>query len=162
MKEAGATANLSIPTLEEKAWRATEPHTPHPRARIEAVAELNRSGVPCGVLIAPLIPGVNDDPRQVEELLELCAEAGATDVGGIALHLRGEVKQLWFQWLEDNRPDLLARYRRLYRKGAYAPKEERQRLAKLTRRRGQRTMPRSEEPTPRPPRPRQGVQASLF
>ncbi len=162
MKEAGATANLSIPTLEEKAWRATEPHTPHPRARIEAVAELNRSGVPCGVLIAPLIPGVNDDPRQVEELLELCAEAGATDVGGIALHLRGEVKELWFQWLRDNRPDLLPRYRRLYRNGAYATKEERERLAKLTRRRGQRKMPRIEEPAPRPPAPRQGVQASLF
>ena len=44
MKEAGASANLSVPTLEEKAWRATEPHTPHPRARIEAVAELNRAG----------------------------------------------------------------------------------------------------------------------
>jgi DNA repair photolyase len=162
MKEAGATANLSIPTLEEKAWRATEPHTPNPRARIEAVAELNRSGVPCGVLIAPLIPGVNDDPRQVEELLELCSEAGAVDVGGIALHLRGEVKELWFQWLEDNRPDLVPRYRRLYRGGAYATKEERRRLARLTRRPGQRTMPPTDEPPSRPPAPRQGVQASLF
>ena len=125
MKEAGATANLSIPTLEEKAWRATEPHTPHPRARIEAVAELNRAGIPCGVLIAPLIPGVNDDPKQVEELLDLCAEAGAVHVGGIALHLRGEVKDLWFEWLAEHRPDLLPRYRKLYRGGAYATKEER-------------------------------------
>ena len=55
-------ANLSIPTLEEKAWRRTEPHTPHPRKRIEAVAELTRAGIPTGVLIAPLIPGVNDAP----------------------------------------------------------------------------------------------------
>ena len=68
----GFTANLSIPTLDEKAWRATEPHTPHPRARIEAVAELNRQGIPCGVLVAPLMPGINDDPKQVEEILELC------------------------------------------------------------------------------------------
>ena len=71
------TANLSIPTLDEKAWRATEPHTPHPRKRIEAVAELKRAGIRTGVLIAPLIPGVNDSPEQVEPLLELLDEAGA-------------------------------------------------------------------------------------
>ena len=51
------SACLSVPTLDEKAWRATEPHTPHPRARLEAVAELNRAGIPTGVLIAPLMPG---------------------------------------------------------------------------------------------------------
>ena len=51
------SACLSVPTLDEKAWRATEPHTPHPRARLEAVAELNRNGIPTGVLIAPLMPG---------------------------------------------------------------------------------------------------------
>ena len=65
------SANLSVPTLDEKAWRATEPHTPHPRKRIEAVAELNRAGIPTGVLIAPLMPGINDAPRQVEQILEL-------------------------------------------------------------------------------------------
>ena len=74
---AGFAANLSIPTLDEKAWRASEPHTPHPRKRIEAVAELNRAGIPTGVLIAPLMPGINDSPEQVEEILELCGEAGA-------------------------------------------------------------------------------------
>jgi DNA repair photolyase len=162
MKEAGASANLSIPTLEEKAWRATEPHTPHPRARIEAVAELNRAGIPCGVLIAPLMPGVNDDPKQVEELLGLCADAGAVNVGGIALHLRGEVKDLWFEWLAEHRPDLLPRYRKLYRNGAYATKEERARLARLARRRGQRAMPETDDRPARPRAPRQGVQATLF
>ena len=64
------TAALSIPTLDEKAWRATEPHTPNPRARIEAVAELRRAGIRTGVLIAPLMPGVNDAPEQVAEILE--------------------------------------------------------------------------------------------
>ena len=66
------SANLSVPTIDEKAWRASEPHTPHPRKRIEAVAELNRVGIPTGVLIAPLMPGINDSPEQVEEILELC------------------------------------------------------------------------------------------
>ena len=60
---APVSANLSVPTLDEKAWRATEPHTPNPRARLEAVAELNRAGIPTGVLIAPLMPGINDVAR---------------------------------------------------------------------------------------------------
>ena len=130
-ERAAFTANLSVPTLDEKAWRQTEPHTPHPRKRLEAVAELNRAGIDCGILIAPLMPGVNDSPEQVERILELAAEAGAVEVGGIALHLRGDVKRLWFEWLEENRPDLLPRYRELYRRGAYAPPEERKRLSAL-------------------------------
>jgi DNA repair photolyase len=125
------SAALSVPTLDEKAWRATEPRTPHPRARLEAVAELTRAGIPTGVLIAPLMPGINDAPEQVEPILALAAEAGASHVSGIALHLRGEVRDLFFDWLRAQRPDLLSRYEALYRKGAYAPVEERRRLAAL-------------------------------
>ena len=171
MKEIAArtdfTANLSVPTLDEKAWRATEPHTPHPRKRLEAVAELNRAGIPTGVLIAPLMPGINDSPRQVEEILELATEAGAVDIGGIALHLRGEVKQIFFDWLHANRPDLVDRYKALYRRGAYAPREERRRLQQLARtsklrprrylRGAEDTAP---EPKPAPARPR--AQGTLF
>jgi DNA repair photolyase len=126
-------ANLSIPTLDEKAWRASEPHTPHPRKRIEAVAELNRAGIPTGVLIAPLMPGINDSPEQVEEILELCAEAGAVSIGGICLHLRGEVRDIVMDWLRSYRPDLVPRYESLYARGAYAPKAERERLSRLVR-----------------------------
>jgi DNA repair photolyase len=121
----GFTANLSVPTLDEKAWRATEPRTPHPKARLEAVAELNRAGIPTGILVAPLMPGINDAPEQVEPLLELAREAGATHIGGVALHLRGEVKQIFFDWLRAQRPDLIPHYERLYRRGAYMPTEER-------------------------------------
>ena len=127
----GFHACLSIPTLDEKAWRQTEPHTPNPRARIEAVAELNRAGIPTGVLVAPLMPGINDDPRQVEEILDLCAEAGAVNVGGICLHLRGEVRDVFMGWLRSARPDLAARYEELYARGAYAPPAERNRIAAL-------------------------------
>jgi DNA repair photolyase len=127
------SAALSVPTLDEKAWRATEPHTPHPRARLEAVAELTRAGIPTAVLIAPLMPGINDAPEQVEPILELAAEAGASHVTGIALHLRGEVRDLFFEWLRTHRPDLLPRYEKLYRRGAYAPIEERRRLASLVK-----------------------------
>jgi DNA repair photolyase len=127
------SAALSVPTLEEKAWRSTEPHTPHPRARLEAVGELNRAGIPTSVLIAPLMPGVNDAPEQVERIIELATEAGAVSIGGIALHLRGEVKGIFFDWLRSQRPDLLPLYERLYARGAYAPPPERRRLAALVR-----------------------------
>jgi DNA repair photolyase len=130
---ASVSANLSIPTIDEKAWRASEPHTPHPRKRLEAVAELNRAGIPTGVLVAPLMPGINDDPRQVESILTAAGEAGVTSVSGIALHLRGEVKGIFMDWLQSYRPDLVGRYEELYRRGAYAPAAERARLGALLR-----------------------------
>jgi len=160
-------ANLSIPTLEERAWRQTEPHTPHPRKRIEAVAELSRAGIATGVLIAPLIPGVNDAPGQVEQLVEACGEAGAHSIGGVGLHLRGEVREIWFDWLRQYRPDLVPRYEDLYRRGAYMPKDERERLA--ARARGKRRPRRftvarggSAEPPLRAAVAERGRQESLF
>jgi DNA repair photolyase len=138
MKEVAAvtdiSANLSVPTIDEKAWRASEPHTPNPRARLEAVGELNRAGIPTGILVAPLMPGINDDPRQVEEILQLAAEAGATGVSGIALHLRGEVRGIFMEWLASYRPDLVEHYEELYARSAYAPRVEQERLGALVRR----------------------------
>ncbi len=159
-------AALSVPTMEEKAWRATEPHTPNPRARMEAVAELNRAGIRTGILVAPLMPGVNDDPAQVAQILEMASEAGAAYVSGIALHLRGEVRGLFMEWLAEHRPDLVPRYRELYRRGAYAPQAERRRLAELIRgpdlvpsERGRGAFLRPPDP---PPPSREPKQESLF
>jgi DNA repair photolyase len=137
MKELASRADfgaaLSVPTLDERAWRQTEPHTPNPRARLEAVAELNRAGIRTGILIAPLMPGINDAPEQVAPILELASEAGAAYVSGIALHLRGDLRKLFFDWLAEYRPELLPRYRELYRRSAYAPARERLRLANLVK-----------------------------
>ena len=127
------SAALSVPTLDERAWRATEPHSPNPRARLEAVAELTRAGIRTGVLVAPLMPGINDAPEQVARILELASEAGAAYVTGIALHLRGEVRGLFFEWLRSHRPDLVDRYKRLYQRGAYAHPDERRRLSELVK-----------------------------
>ena len=85
------------------------------------------------MLIAPIIPGVNDAPGQVEELVEAVGEAGADSVGGVGLHLRGEVREIWFDWLRQYRPDLVPRYEELYRRGAYMPAEEREQLAARAR-----------------------------
>jgi DNA repair photolyase len=173
-------ANLSVPTLDEKAWRQTEPHTPHPRKRLEAVGELTRAGIPTGVLIAPLMPGVNDAPEQVEEILELAGEAGARTIGGVGLHLRGEVRGIWFDWLRSYRPDLVPRYEALYERRAYLPRPEQERLSRMARggraSRGARRIRATRQPTRRgsprgpggPRRPGTGPadaperQASLF
>jgi DNA repair photolyase len=168
-------ANLSVPTLDEKAWRATEPHTPHPRKRLEAVAELNAAGIPCGILIAPLMPGINDSEEQVDEIVRIAEEAGATSIGGIHLHLRGEVRGIFFDWLRANRPDLVPRYEKLYARGAYAPREERARMAALVKpKRGRRAVGamrgadsslRGTDPgpdQPAPPRKREPRQTTLF
>ncbi|HET8978038.1 MAG TPA: radical SAM protein [Solirubrobacteraceae bacterium] len=165
-ERADFSAALSVPTIDEKAWRATEPHTPNPRARLEAVAELTRAGIRTGVLVAPLMPGINDDPAQVARILEMASEAGAAYVTGIALHLRGEVRGLFMDWLAENRADLVPRYRALYRQGAYAPPQERRRLAGLIRgpdlapsERGRAVYLRPAQPASKERRPRQ---ESLF
>src|SRR4051812_12096797 len=122
------SACLSVPTIDEKAWRATEPHTPYPRARLEAVGELNRAGIPTGILIAPLMPGINDAPEQVAKIVELATEAGATSIGGQTLFLRGSVRQVFFDWLREHRPDLLPRYEELYRRRAFLPEAQRREI----------------------------------
>ena len=127
------SAALSVPTVDERAWRATEPRSPNPRARLEAVAELTRAGIRTGILVAPLMPGINDAPEQVAPILEMASEAGAAYVTGIALHLRGEVRNLFFEWLDAHRPDLVPLYKRLYQRGAYLHPDERRRLVELVK-----------------------------
>jgi DNA repair photolyase len=124
-KKLPVSVNLSIPTLDEKAWRATEPHTPSPSARLDAVAELRSRGIDSGVLIAPLMPGINDDPEQIQPLVERAKEAGATFLGGLALHLRDGVKEVFLAWLQEKRPDLLPEYEELYKGRAYLQPEQR-------------------------------------
>jgi DNA repair photolyase len=142
-ERAGMSVYLSVPTIDEGAWRATEPHTPSPRARLKAVAELNSAGVPAGVLVAPLMPGINDSPEQVNEILKLADEAGAVSVSPVALHLRGEVRDIFFDWLRCHRPDLIPRYEEIYKRGAYVSSDERRRLSALVK---------SRPPRRRPPR----------
>lgn len=128
------SVNLSVPTLDEEAWRATEPHTPSPAARLDAVAALRSRGIDSGVLIAPLMPGINDSPDQVQPIIDRAKEAGASFLGGVALHLRGEVRDVFFAWLEAKRPDLLPRYEKLYSSGrAYMRPEQRKQTTRAVR-----------------------------
>ena len=81
------------------------------------MAELNRNGIPTGVLMAPLMPGINDAPEQVEKIVELATEANATYIGGQTLFLRGSVRDIFFEWLREHRPDLVRALRAPVREG---------------------------------------------
>ena len=127
-KKVDVSVSFSVPTLDEKVWRQTEPHTPNPRARLEAVAELKRRGIRSGVLIAPLMPGINDAPEQIRPIEELAREAGADFATGIALHLRKGVRDVFMGWLQVKRPDLVPEYERMFEGNrAYMKAEDRKR-----------------------------------
>src|SRR6476659_6430253 len=145
------SVNLSVPTLDEDAWRATEPHTPSPAARLDAVAELRRRGIDSGVLIAPLMPGINDAPEQVQPIVDRAREAGATFLGGVALHLRDEVRDVFFGWLEAKRPDLIPKYEQLYSGGrAYMRPAQRNRVASVVRGWGRTRAGKARRQSPQP------------
>src|SRR5205807_10542761 len=105
--------------LDEDAWRRSEPGTPHPRKRMEAVERLNDSGIPCGVMVAPILPGITDDRTKLREVVLAAIDAGATHVSPIMLHLRPVVKDEYMRWLEDEFPDLVPRYEAAYAGHAY-------------------------------------------
>lgn len=119
---------LSIGTLNEHAWHKSEPGTPHPRARMEAVAALNAAGIPCGVMVAPVLPGITDDPGEIRRVVEAAVEAGATFVSPILLHLRPGVREEYMAWLTEHYPDLVPRYEQLYARSSYVGGVERKRL----------------------------------
>ena len=121
---------FSIPTLDEDAWRKSEPGTPHPRRRMEAVARLNASGIPSGVMLAPILPGITDDLGGMKRVIDAAVAAEATHVTPIFLHLRPVVREEYMGWLQEEFPELVVDYEQLYRRSAYGPKEERNKLSR--------------------------------
>ena len=133
LQDAAAVTELStafsIGTLDEDAWRKSEPGTPHPRKRMEAVARLNEAGIPCGVLVAPILPGISDGREQIKEVVAAAMDAGATHVYPILLHLRPKVKEVYMDWLADTYPELVERYQAMYARSAYAAKSDQKALS---------------------------------
>jgi DNA repair photolyase len=125
---ADVSTAFSIGTLDEDVWRKSEPGTPHPRKRIEAVRKLNEAGIPCGVLVAPILPGISDGIEQLREVVGAAVDAGATSVHPILLHLRPVVRDVYMDWLGETYPDLVTRYETMYR-GSYASKSDRSALS---------------------------------
>jgi DNA repair photolyase len=126
------SACFSVGTVDEEVWKRTEPGTPHPLKRLEVVHKLNDSGVPCGVMVAPILPGISDSMEQMEATVRAAVEAGATNIVPIVLHLRPGVKEEFMGWLKESHPELVTTYEQMYR-GAYAPKEVSEPITKAVR-----------------------------
>jgi DNA repair photolyase len=122
VQQVPVAAAFTIGMLDEVVWRQSEPGTPSPAARLAAVAALNQAGIPTGVMMAPIMPGLNDDRDQLAELVERAVLAGATHVSPIVLHLRPGVRDVFWPWLERVHPELVDRYTGLYasRRGGQA------------------------------------------
>jgi DNA repair photolyase len=121
-RQGNVSVSFSIGTLDPEVWRETEPGTPHPLRRVQAIARLNEAGVPTGVLVAPVIPGLSDRPEQIAEVEAACRDAGAGSVHTIRLHLRPGVKQHFMGWLAGAHPELTPTYEELYRDRVYLPR----------------------------------------
>jgi len=95
--------NLSVTSLDRKLQRILEPRTSPPQARLEAVAQLRAAGIPVGVMVAPIIPGITD--HEVPAIVAACAEAGAQFAGHVVLRLPWAVAPLFERWLSEHFPD---------------------------------------------------------
>ena len=159
------SVNLSIGTLDGDVWRATEPGTPHPRQRLEAVARLRAAGVRCGVLVAPVLPGLSDGADQLDAVVAACVEAGASTIsGGQTVYLKPGTREVFLGRLRRSHPHLVERYETMYQ-GVYAPREVRQQASRrlgaaLDRHRerrvavtGRRSPPPGQQASPAPPAP---------
>jgi DNA repair photolyase len=121
--------NVSAGFTDKDLWRSVEPGTPAPARRLEACAALNERGLPCGVLMGPVVPFLSDSPAQLDETVRQIAAAGAHHVMPIVLHLRPGTREWFFAWLRAQHPELVGRYLELYGHGAYAPKAYQNRIA---------------------------------
>ena len=111
---AGAEVNLSIPTLDDRLWRTTEPGTAPPHQRLRAVERLSAAGIPVSVALAPILPGLSDDPEKLAEIIRAAKDAGATNIWSNVLNLRPGTKEHFLERLARDWPEQLAEYQRLY------------------------------------------------
>lgn len=113
--------SVSVGFLDQALWRTVEPGTPAPQRRLDIVRTLTEHGIPCGVLMAPVIPFLGDSPAQLRETVRAVAAAGASSVTPLTLHLRPGAREWFMSWLAQHHPTLVRHYEALYAGGAYAP-----------------------------------------
>lgn len=95
--------HLSITSLDRKLQRVMEPRASTPENRLKAVEALSKAGIPVGVMIAPIVPGLTDS--EVPQIMKAVADAGARSVGYVMLRLPHGVKEIFARWLEQHFPD---------------------------------------------------------
>ncbi len=120
---------VSMAIWDDALHAALEPGVPTPRARLDLIRALADAGLPCGVFLAPVLPGLTDDDESLDAALGAIAAAGASGVTVIPLHLRPGAREWFMAWLRSAHPELVPRYERLYARRAYVPPEYRTWLA---------------------------------
>jgi DNA repair photolyase len=151
---------VSIALLDRQLQRRLEPGTPSPEARLDLVRRIADAGLPCGVMVAPVLPLLTDSAEALDALLARIAAAGAAGATVLALHLRTGAREWFLAWLSRERPELVEAYGRLYRRGAYVDPAYRRSLAErvgpLLRRHGLAGGAPTIRPAAPPPRPEPG------
>jgi DNA repair photolyase len=138
--DVSVSLGVSVALLDREVHATLEPGTPTPAARLDLVRRITDAGLPCGVMVAPVIPMLTDSTEALDALLGRIAAAGATGASVMALHLRPGTREWFLAWLEREHPELIEPYARLYRRGAYVDVGYRRtlaaRVAPLLRRHG--------------------------
>ncbi|WP_433009725.1 Rv2578c family radical SAM protein [Kribbella sp. CA-294648] len=119
-EEVSVGIGVSLALADEELRRQVEPGVPSVRARLELIRAVREAGLPCGVMVAPVLPWLTDSSEQLDHLFGELAAAGATGVTPLVLHLRPGVKEWFMGWLARERPELVKRYEDLYARGANA------------------------------------------
>jgi DNA repair photolyase len=127
------SVNISLASMDAALLRRLEARSPAPHARIRALERLVRAGIPAGLLIAPILPGITDGWAALAALLEAAREAGARFVRGAPLRLGPAARAGFLPLLEREFPELVARYRRRYGENVNAGKEYERALARRLR-----------------------------
>jgi DNA repair photolyase len=115
-RRAEVDVTFSIPTLDVDVWRRTEPGTAPPRSRLRALKRLVDAGIDAGVGIAPILPGITDTREGLAAVVSAAREAGATSVWCNVLYLQPGTREHFLDHLARDWPELLDRYRQLYRR----------------------------------------------
>ena len=146
---------FSIPTVDHEIWRRTEPGTAPPRQRLRAIRTLIDAGIDVSVGMAPILPGLSDDPAAMATVVRAARDAGATSIWANVLYLRPGTREHFLENLARDWPELLPRYEALYAGRAYVRdelvKRVRRKVRDLTLEYGvadRRERPLLPEPTP--------------
>jgi DNA repair photolyase len=121
---------VSVAIWDDDLHAALEPGVATPKARLDLVRAVTDAGLPCGVFLAPVLPGLTDSLDHLETAIGAIAAAGATGVTVVPLHLRPGAREWFTTWLVREHPALVGRYKTLYGRGAYVPTEYRTWLAR--------------------------------
>jgi len=113
-RAAGCTVYMSVPTVDEDAWRTLEPGTAHPLQRLRAVRELTDAGINAGVLMAPIVPGFTSSRSKIERTIKAIADHGSRFVGCNVMHLQGGTRTHFMNFISREFPAMLRRFEELY------------------------------------------------